>query len=158
MWGVSMDNEQKERRLAELGRISDGIKELKLKRLELEAEQDPILHEYKETRFRHLLSIENMEDLRSNALFANDERKQDELEHRLRLDPKAKELSLRLRQKSREIEQVDIEIENLKDKKLVCLTSLGLPFPQDIMDILSDGMEEADYTDEDGDEGDEETD
>jgi len=138
-----MSNEQREKRLAELTRVSDGIKELKLKRLRLEAEQEPIVTDYQEIRYRHLVEIEN-EGAKSKALYANDERKQEELEHRLRLDLEAKELSLRLRRKAQEIKQTDIEIENLKDKKLVLLTSLGLPFPQDLMDILDEEMEEED--------------
>jgi hypothetical protein len=149
MWGVSMDNEQREIRLTELGQVSDRLKDLKLKRLELESEQEPIVLDYKEVRYKYLVAIENEDDPR--GIFANEDRKQDELEHRLRLDPEARDLSLKLRQSYKDLEQADIEIENLKDKKMVLLTTLGLPFPQDIMDIISDEMEEG-YDQDEGNE------
>ena len=47
MWGISMDNEQREKRLTELGLVSDTLKELKLQRLRLQAEQEPIVTDYK---------------------------------------------------------------------------------------------------------------
>jgi RNase adaptor protein for sRNA GlmZ degradation len=144
MWGISMDNEQREKRLAELASVSDTLKELKLKKLWLQAEQEPIVTDYKEVRYKHLVALEHETDERLKAVCASEERKREELEHRLRLDPQAKTLALRLHQNSREIQEADIEIENLKDKKLVYLTSLGLPFPQDIMDIISCEMEEDD--------------
>ena len=139
-----MDNEQREKRLAELAQVSDAVKELKLKKLDLQSEQETIVTEYKEVRYQHLVALENEADERTRALCSNEGRKREELEHRLRLDPRAKELALKLHQNARENEQVDIEIENLKDKKLVYLTSLGLPFPQDIMDIISCELEEDD--------------
>ena len=144
MWGISMDNEQREKRLAELAQVSDNLKDLKLQKLRLQAEQEPIVTDYQEVRYRHLVALESETGERIKAVCVNEERKREELEHRLRLDPQAKALALKLHQNSREIEQTDIEIENLKDKKLVYLTSLGLPFPQDIMDIISCEMEEDD--------------
>lgn len=144
MWGISMDNEQRERRLTELGLVSDTLKELKLQKLRLQAEQEPIVTDYKEIRYKHLVALEHETDEWIKAVCGSEDRKREELEHRLRLDPQAKELASKLHQNSREIEQTDIEIENLKDKKLVYLTSLGLPFPQDIMDIISCEMEEDD--------------
>ena len=121
-----MEIPEREKKINEVTQIADAVKEFELKRLALEKEQQPLLQEYQELEYKHLTEIESAADARSRALYANENRKIMELQHRLRRDQKAKELTEKFTGMQSELERIQVELNHLKDKRLSALSAIGL--------------------------------
>jgi len=124
-----MEFKNREELAGELLKIADALKELELKKLNLESEQQPFISDFNEVRYRHLTDIENVKDAQSKDLFSDEDRKDIEIEHRLRTDPKARELRTKLNQLKFEVDKTKIEIDHLENKREVLEDIYDYPLP-----------------------------
>jgi hypothetical protein len=113
---------------AERMQTGERIKGMKLKKLDLENERLPLMMDFNEIHYKLLTAIENVSDVRSRELFSDDDRKELELEHRVRIDPKVIELRKKLNQLQYEIDKIQIEIDFLEDRREV-LVDIFAYFP-----------------------------
>lgn len=114
-----MESWTKDSTAAERLQNGERIKGMKLKKLDMENERNPLMVEFNEIHYKHLTAIENVSDVRSRDLFSDDDRKELELEHRVRIDPKVIELRKKLNQFQYEIDKIQIEIDFLEDRREV---------------------------------------
>lgn len=132
--------------LDELIHNADRRKELELKRLEIKQEQQPIVEEYREIQYRYLTDVESANDARSRELYADEIRKEKEVDHRLRIDRRAKELISQLRQFDVEYKKMEIEIDNLDEKRIPLMAKAGIYLPASVKRALEEEKAEDEDT------------
>jgi ABC-type multidrug transport system ATPase subunit len=115
---------------AKLMEMADKVAELERKKLELENEGDPLREDYEEMEYEATLDVEKAGDAKSKALYADPYRKEQEIDHRLRIDPKAKELAARLDKIEYEVDKINIELDKLESQKRVLEGIAGVLFPE----------------------------
>ncbi len=117
----------------ELLEIIDYVKELELKKNKIERALSPLREEYAEIRYHLCDQVYETVDEKGKLKYSNEDRRQSEVQHRLRTDKRAVELLNEIKQYRDEIEEIITEINRLQDRKLVLLVSMGAPLPQDTM-------------------------
>jgi hypothetical protein len=132
-----MENLPRKKTAAELLNIGDALKELELKKLDLANETKPLLADFQEIRYKLITAVENTGDVRSRDLYADEDRKNIEIEHRLRMDAKAIELRKKLTQLQYEIEKAEIEIDHLENRQEVLKEVFDFPLIEE-----PDGLKE----------------
>lgn len=118
----------------ELLDIIDRIKELELKKDKVEKALSPLREEYAEIRYHLYDQVYETLDEKGKLKYSNEDRRESEVQHRLRNDKRAVELQNERTQYLDELSKIITEINRLQGRKLVLLVSMGAPLPQDIMD------------------------
>ena len=142
-----MSQNRRERILDELLQNADRIKEMELQKLDLLREHGPMAEELEEIAYRLLTEIESANDARSRELYSDEYRKDKEVEHRLRIDKRAKELTPGFRKFDIELKKLDLEITNLKERKIPLEARAGIALDQLIKERLSQIREENEEAD-----------
>jgi hypothetical protein len=135
--------------LDEILQNADKIKELGLRLLEIKERGYPLTDEYEELAYKYLVETESAGDARSRELYADEYRKEKEVEHRLRIDKRGRELMAKIREIDAELKKLNLEIDNLKEKKIPLEVKAGLTASQLLKERFT-GLKKA--ADEAGDE------
>jgi hypothetical protein len=123
-------NRKREQILDEILNNADRIKELELQLLEINEKGYPLTDEYEELGFKYLTEIESANDARSRELYLDEYRKSKEMEHRLRVDKRGRELMAKIREFDIEQKKCKLEIANLKEKKIPLEVKAGITISQ----------------------------
>ncbi len=124
---------------AELLDIADHIKELILRKHQIEKSRVPLINAYQNIRYTVYNQVCEAVDEKGKLKYSNEDRRRQEVEHRLRNDDATVKLVSEMQKNRSEIGEIIAEINRLQDRKLILLVAMGAPLPQNIVDKEGEG-------------------
>lgn len=114
----------------ELLQITDQIKELDMKILEVDQERTRLGTEYAEIDYKHYTNVQEELNAGGKPRYTNEERRRREKEHRMRNNEEASVLLKKLRQQRAEDSKLAAEVNRLVARREILLISLGAAVPE----------------------------